>query len=162
MLILHQATSQQLLALLEQPECSELDELRIPEGEEVAPRFLLEFVSAQLRQDPENKFWWTPRLIVVERLVVGMCSFKSPPDSKGVVEIGYGIVDSQQNQGFATQAVGLLVREGFSRHEIQTIMASTTLMNLASERVLEKNQFTKRGSQVDSEDGEVWVWQRTR
>jgi RimJ/RimL family protein N-acetyltransferase len=162
MLILHQATSEELFALLEQSECSELNGLRIPEGEEVAPRFLLEFISDRLRQDPGNKFWWTPRLIVVERLVVGMCSFKSPPDSKGIVEIGYGIVDSQQSQGFATQAVALLVREGFSRHEIQTIMACTTLMNLASGRVLEKNQFTKQGSKVDPEHGEVWVWQRTR
>jgi RimJ/RimL family protein N-acetyltransferase len=91
-----------------------------------------------------------------------MCSFKNPPDSKGVVEIGYGIVASQQNQGFATQAVGLLVREGFSRPETQMIMACTTPMNLASERVLEKNQFTKHGSKVDPENGEVWVWQRTR
>ncbi|MEN9518544.1 MAG: hypothetical protein RLZZ381_1132 [Cyanobacteriota bacterium] len=162
MLILHQATSQQLFALLEQPKYSEIDGLMIPESEEVAPRFLLEFVSDRLRQDPGNKFWWTPRLIVVERLVVGMCGFKSPPDSKGVVEIGYGIVASQQSQGFATQAVALLVREGFSKREIQMIMAYTTLMNLASGKVLEKNQFTKHGSKIDPEDGEVWVWQRTR
>jgi [ribosomal protein S5]-alanine N-acetyltransferase len=162
MLILHQATSQQLFALLEQPKYSKIDGLMIPESEEIAPRFLLEFVSDRLRQDPGNKFWWTPRLIVVEQLVVGMCSFKNPPDSKGVVEIGYGIVASQQSQGFATQAVALLIREGFSRPEIQTIMACTTPMNLASERVLEKNQFTKYGSKIDPEDGEVWVWQRTR
>jgi [ribosomal protein S5]-alanine N-acetyltransferase len=162
MLILHQATSQQLFALLKQPEYSEIDGLRIPESEEVAPKFLLEFVSNQLRQDPRNKFWWTPRLIVVEQLVVGMCGFKSPPDSKGIVEIGYGIVDSQQSQGFATQAVALLVREGFSRSETQMIMACTTLMNLASGRVLEKNQFTRHGSKIDPENGAVWVWQRTR
>jgi RimJ/RimL family protein N-acetyltransferase len=162
MLILHTATSQQLSALLEQPECYEIDGLLIPENEEVTPRFLLEFVIERLNQDPENIFWWSPRLIIVERLVVGMCGFKSPPDGKGIVEIGYGVVVSKQNQGLATQAVDLLVREGFSKQYIQMIVAYTTPTNSASGRVLEKNQFTKYGSKVDPEDGEVWVWQRMR
>jgi RimJ/RimL family protein N-acetyltransferase len=162
MLILHQATRHQLFALLEQPERSEIDELLLPVSEEVAPRFLLEFVSDRLNQDPENNFWWSPRLIAVDRLIVGMCSFKSPPDINGSIEIGYGIVASQQRQGFATQAVNLLVEEGFSRHEIKAIVACTTPSNSASWRVLEKNQFVRDGSKIDPEDGEVWVWQRIR
>lgn len=162
MLILHQATRHQLSALLEQPERSEIDELLLPESEEIAPRFLLEFVSDRLNQDPENNFWWSPRLIVVDRLIVGMCGFKSPPDINGSVEIGYGIVASQQRQGFATQAANLLVEEGFSRSEIKAIVAYTTPSNSASWRVLEKNQFVRDGSRIDPEDGEVWVWQRMR
>jgi RimJ/RimL family protein N-acetyltransferase len=162
MLILHRATSHQLSALLEQPERCEIDELLLPRSEEIAPCFLLEFVRDQLNQDPENNFWWSPRLIVVERLIVGMCGFKSPPDINGSVEIGYGIVASQQRQGFATQAANLLVEEGFSRSEIKAIVAYTTPSNPASWRVLEKNQFVRDGSKIDPEDGEVWVWQRMR
>jgi RimJ/RimL family protein N-acetyltransferase len=162
MSILHQATSSLLSAFLEQSECSKLDEFLLPEHEEIAPKFLLEFVNERLNQDPKNSFWWSPRLIVVDRLVVGMCSFKSPPDSEGTVEIGYGVVASQHRRGFATQAVNWLVKEGFSRGEIQTIVAHTIPTNLASERVLEKNQFTRVGIKVDPEDGKVWVWRRTR
>jgi RimJ/RimL family protein N-acetyltransferase len=69
---------------------------------------------------------------------------------------------SQQNQGFATQAIDLLVREGFLKTEIQRIVSYTKLLNLASCRVLEKNQFIKNGSKIDPDDGEVWIWQRTR
>jgi RimJ/RimL family protein N-acetyltransferase len=159
---LHQATYHQLSALLEQPECSQLDELLLPEREEIAPRFLIEFLHNQLSQDPRNLFWWSPRLVVVDRLVVGTISFKNPPDSKGSVEIGYGIVASQQGQGFATQAVNLLVKEGFSRSEIETIVASTVSVPSASGRVLDKNQFVRDGSKIDPDDGEVWIWRRTR
>ena len=162
MLILHQATRHQLSALLEQPERSEIDELRLPDSEEIAPRFLLEFVIDRLSRDPENNFWWSPRLIVVDQLIVGMCGFKSPPDINGSVEIGYGIVASQQSQGFATQATHLLVEEGFSNSEIKAIVAYTIPSNLASWRVLEKNQFMRSGSKIDPEDGEVWIWQRIR
>jgi [ribosomal protein S5]-alanine N-acetyltransferase len=161
MLTLHQATSSQLSALLK-PESSYIDGLILPKREEVAPRFWIEFVNDQLNQDPKNCFWWSPRSIVVDRLIVGMIGFKSPPDSNGSVEIGYGIVPSRQGQGFATQAVDLLVKEGFSKAEIQMIVAYTVPMNSASGRVLEKNQFMKDGSKIDPEDGEVWVWRRVR
>jgi RimJ/RimL family protein N-acetyltransferase len=162
MLILHQATSSQLSTLIEQPECSDIDGLLLPKSEEVAPRFWIEFVNNQLNQDPRNSFWWSPRSIIVDRLMVGMIGFKGPPDSNGSVEIGYGIVPSQQGHGFATQAVDLLVREGFSKAEIQTIVAYTVPMGSASGRVLEKNQFVRDGSKIDPEDGEVWVWRRAR
>ncbi len=162
MLTLHQATSNQLSALLEQPERPDLDGLMLPKGEEVAPRFWIEFVNDQLNRDPDNIFWWSPRSIIVDGQIVGMIGFKSLPNSNGTVEIGYGIVPSQQGQGFATQAVDLLVQEGFSKAEIQIIEACTVPMDSASGRVLEKNQFMREGSKIDSEDGEVWVWRRVR
>jgi RimJ/RimL family protein N-acetyltransferase len=71
-------------------------------------------------------------------------------------------VPSQQGHGFATQAVDLLVKEGFSKTEIQIIVAYTVPMNSASGRVLEKNQFMRGRSKIDPEDGEVWVWRRAR
>ncbi|ESA34106.1 acetyltransferase [Leptolyngbya sp. Heron Island J] len=162
MLVLSQATIHQLSTLLEQSECSEIVGFLLPESEAIAPRFLLEFVVNQLSQDPENSFWWSPRLIVVDQLIVGMCGFKSPPDTAGSVEIGYGIVPSQQRRGFATQAVGLLVKEGFSKSEVQTIVAYTTPSNAASWRVLEKNKFVRVRSKIDPDDGEVWSWRKPR
>ena len=160
MLTLHQTETHQLSALLQNE--SQLDGFLLPEHEEIAPRFLLELVINQLSQDPENSFWWLPRLFVVDRLIVGMGGFKSPPGIDGSVEIGYGVVASQQRRGFATQAVNLLVREGFSKTEIQTIVADTAPSNAASWRVLEKNQFVRNGSKIDPDDGEVWIWRRTR
>jgi RimJ/RimL family protein N-acetyltransferase len=170
MLTLHQATSNYLSALLDRPERSEIEGLLLPMGEDVVPRFWIELVIDRLDRDPENSFWWSIRLIVVdslaetlrERLIVGAIGFKSPPDNNGSVEIGYGIVPSQQGRGFATQAVDLLVKEGFSQAEIHTIEACTLPMKSASGRVLEENQFVRAGSKIDPEDGEVWVWRRAR
>jgi RimJ/RimL family protein N-acetyltransferase len=162
MMILYQATSSQLSALLEPFKYSEIDGLLLPMDEEIAPRFLLELAINQLNQDPENCFWYSPRLVVIDRLIVGMIGFKNLPDSNGLVEIGYGIVASQQRRGFATQAVNLLVKEGFSNSEIQMIVAYTIPSNSASSRVLEKNQFIKDGSKIDPEDGEVLIWRKTR
>ncbi|MEM9004598.1 MAG: GNAT family N-acetyltransferase, partial [Cyanobacteria bacterium P01_F01_bin.86] len=132
MLILYQATSYQLSALLGPSGCSGIAGFLLPSNEEIAPRFLLELVVDQLKQDPENSFWWSPRLIAVDQLIVGMGGFKSPPDTSGSVEIGYGIVPSQQGKGFATQAVGLLVREGFLKNQVQTVIAYTAPSNTAS------------------------------
>ncbi|MGF1589523.1 MAG: GNAT family N-acetyltransferase [Pleurocapsa sp.] len=123
MVILYRATNSQLSSLLESSKYLEIDGLLLPVGEEIAPRFLLELEIAELNQDFKNCFWWTPRLIVVDQLIVGMISFKKPPDLSGSVEIGYGIVSSQRKRGFATQAVNLLVKEGFSRTEVQMIVA---------------------------------------
>ena len=162
MVILYRATNSLLCKLIQEREYSEIDGLVLPIDEEIAPRFLLELVSDRLERDPENSFWWFPRLIVIDRSIIGMISFKNPPDLAGSVEIGYGIVPSQQRQGFATQAVNLLVKEGFSRTEIQTILAYTSVSNLASQKVLEKNQFVKEGTKIDPEDGKVLIWRKIR
>jgi [ribosomal protein S5]-alanine N-acetyltransferase len=94
------------------------------------------------------------------QLVVGMIGFKNTPGSDGIVEVGYGIVPSQQELGFATQALDLIVREGFYRSEIKAIKDCTMPYPTASGRVLEKNRFVRDGSKIDPEDGEVWVWRR--
>jgi [ribosomal protein S5]-alanine N-acetyltransferase len=168
-LILRQANIHQLYKLLERPEHSEIDGLRMPIGEAIVPDFLIEFLIDRLNKEPENSFWWSPWFVVVESLVngvqhqlaVGMIGFKNAPGNDGIVEIGYGIVPSQQNLGFATQAVDLIVREGFSKSEATRIEACTMPYPTASGRVLEKNKFVRDGSRIDPDDGEVWVWRRT-
>ena len=162
MVILYRATNFLLSKLIQERKYSEIEGLVLPVDEEIAPRFLLELASDRLNQDPENSFWWLPRLIVSNRSIVGMISFKNPPDLAGSVEIGYGIVPSQHRRGFATQAVNLLVREAFSQPEIQTIVAYTSVSNLASRKVLENNQFVREGSTIDPEDGKILIWRKMR
>jgi RimJ/RimL family protein N-acetyltransferase len=161
MVILQQATLQQLTTLLDADNAIKLNEFIIPQ-EEIAPRFLLEFAVEQLSLEPTNHFWRSPRLIVVNKQIVGMCSFKSSPTVDGKVEIGYGVIPSQQKRGIATEAVQLLLEEAFSIIEIKVVIAHTDPLNRSSQRVLEKNEFSRVGSKVDPEDGEVWLWQKTR
>jgi ribosomal-protein-alanine N-acetyltransferase len=99
---------------------------------------------------------------MIDRRVVGMGGFKGLPTINGEVEIGYGVVASEQGRGFATEAVKLLLEEAFSTAEIQVVMAHTDPSNRASQRVLEKNGFSRVERKINPEDGEVWVWQRIR
>jgi RimJ/RimL family protein N-acetyltransferase len=103
MLTLHQATIGHLSALLELPQRTEIDGLRLPTGEEIAPT-IDRVYQRSIKARPRKQFWWSMRSIV------GAIGFKSPPDSNCSVEIGYGIIPSQQERGFAVE---LLVKEGF-------------------------------------------------
>ena len=162
MVILVQARIDYLEALLENKEHTKIDNFILIRNEEIAPRFLLEFAIDKLIQDTTNAFWWSPRLVVVDRTIVGMIGFKNTPKSDYSVEIGYGIVSSQQKRGFATEAVKLLLAEAFSVSRIQTVVASTHPSNKSSQRVLEKNGFIRGKSKIDLKDGEMWVWKKTR
>ena len=159
MLILQKSTLLQLTALLNN---QQIHKFIIPQKEEIAPSFLLEFAIDKLTKEPDNHFWWSPRLIVVDKLIVGMCGFKNLPNEDNSVEIGYGIIPSQQRKGFATHAVELLIQEAFSKSEIKTVVAHTDLSNYPSQKILQKNGFIQQGSTIDADDGELLIWQKYR
>jgi RimJ/RimL family protein N-acetyltransferase len=70
---------------------------------------------------------------------VGGVGFKSAPNERGEVEIGYGICHSFQGRGVATEAVVALC--DFARQGAQFVLAETDSENVASQRVLEKSGF---------------------
>ena len=146
MLTLQKSTIHQLTILLNQN--------NIPQNEE--------FAIDKLKQDSNNTFFWAPRLIVVDKLIVGMCGFKNLQKQDNYVEIGYGIIPSQQRKGFATRAVEVLLIEAFSQIEIKSVIAHTALSNYPSQRVLQKNGFIQQGSKIDLDDGELLIWQKYR
>lgn len=91
---------------------------------------------------------------------MGLCGFKRPPDEKGEAEIGYGVAASRRGRGFATMAVGLVIKEVEGGEVVKRLVAETVVGNVASERVLEWNGFGRVGGRVDEEDGEVVCWGR--
>mgnify|MGYP001791699014 FL=1 len=159
MLILQKSTLLQLTALLNN---QQIHKFIIPQKEEIAPSFLLEFAIDKLTKEPDNHFWWSPRLIVVDKLIVGMCGFKNLPNEDNSVEIGYGVIPSQQSKGFATSAVEVLLNEAFSQIEIKSVIAHTVSSNNPSHKVLQKNGFIQQGSKIDTDDGELLIWQKFR
>lgn len=91
--------------------------------------------------------------------VVGLCSYKQVPKD-GIAEIGYGIASSKRGLGHATRAVAELLRAAELDPDVRVVAAETSIGNVASARVLEKNGFEQTGSRFDAEDGELIVWQR--
>ena len=62
-------------------------------------------------------------------------------DEEGTIEIGYAVVESQWNRGYATAAVEALVTKAREASEVRRIVAHTPLERPESGRVLEKAGF---------------------
>jgi len=75
-------------------------------------------------------------------LAVGGIGFFGAPDSDGVAEIGYGLVEAARGSGLATEALRAASVVAFA-HGARAIIADTHPENRASQRVLEKAGFTE-------------------
>lgn len=71
---------------------------------------------------------------------VGGIGFTGPPDARGRVQFGFGLVPSARGFGLATDAVVLVINHA-SQHGAMLAAANTNLDNVASQRVLTKNGF---------------------
>jgi len=126
---------------------------------EMSPAYLASLRAATVA-DP-----WLHGFAVIDRAtdtVVGMASFKGPPDAQGVVEIAYGVVPQFEGRGYATEAAGELVAFAFGDDRVGIVRAHTLPAANASTRVLTKNGFTHLGEVIDPEDGPVWRWELHR
>jgi RimJ/RimL family protein N-acetyltransferase len=119
--------------------------------------------AARRFESGEEWFWCSPRLFLEEEtgLLVGAGSFRSAPRF-GEVEIGYGVAASQAGRGLASAGTARMIEEAFGRPEVTAVTAETSVSNRASERVLEKNGFARRGGRVDPEDGPLTLWRLLR
>lgn len=106
---------------------------------------------------PEQWDWYAMWVIELQDgSRVGDLCFKGLND--GVAEIGYGILDDCQKNGYATEAVQGALSWAFSHPEVTSIEAETEPDNRPSQRVLEKCGFVPNG--VMGEEGPRFV--RTR
>src|SRR5919109_1021695 len=62
-------------------------------------------------------------------------------DEEGTIEVGYAVVESQWNRGYATAAIEALVTKSRVASEVRRIVAHTPLERPQSGRVLEKAGF---------------------
>ncbi len=86
---------------------------------------------------------------------VGDLSFKGlHPD--GSVEIGYGVTEAFQGQGYATEAVAAAVNWALAQPGVTKVEAETEPDNHASHRVLEKCGFVPTGE--TGEEGPRFIY----
>ena len=77
---------------------------------------------------------------------------------KGLDEIGYGISEKYQNNGYATEAVKAVLKWAFNNPNVTAIEAETNSENAASKRVLEKCGFIMNGEM--GEEGPCFIISR--
>lgn len=94
------------------------------------------------RAHPEDRLWFTPWQMMDKRTGehMGDLGFKGAP-RKGRVEIGYGIEESFEGQGYTTEGVKAMCQWAFSQKDVYIVEAETEPDNKASQRVLEKAGF---------------------
>ena len=85
---------------------------------------------------------------------IGELCFKGL-SANGIAEIGYGISEEYQNNGYATEAVKAVLEWAFAHPEVAAVEAETDSDNTASKRVLEKCGFALNG--IIGEEGPRWV-----
>jgi ribosomal-protein-alanine N-acetyltransferase len=127
-------------------------------GADDRPRELLEqtraFLQAIPRPDP-----WGSYLAWDGNQTVGICSFKSAPDSSGEVEIAYATFPTFERRGYAKRMISGLV-DLAARSAAATVFANTLPEPNPSNRALRREGFVFVGEVLDPDDGPVWRWDK--
>jgi ribosomal-protein-alanine N-acetyltransferase len=84
------------------------------------------------------------------RALVGASGYFGPPDSEGVVEIGYSVLPEWQRQGYASEIAEALVEQAFCHAPVTKVIAHTMQSNPASIGVLLRCGFQERGAGTEA------------
>lgn len=110
--------------------------------------FFLEIVKKQLekvQKEPDNYLYHSFFFLVrkSDRSVVGSIDFKNRPNKNGEVEIGYGLGNKFEHNGYMTEAVKGMCKFARTQQTILSVIAETDLDGYASQRILERCGFVK-------------------
>lgn len=105
-------------------------------------------------QHPEHIKWYY-RLIVLQETaeVIGSISFHAPPDSAGMVEIGFGIHPQFRNHGYGKEALMAMFMWACEQPSVKTLRYTVATDNAPSQAIVHKLNFSHKGVQIDDEDG---------
>jgi ribosomal-protein-alanine N-acetyltransferase len=116
-----------------------------------------------IRADPQATLWGDCVMIADLPLgsprVVGSVVFHGRPDN-GIAEVAYGVEESSQGQGYATEAVGACVEWALEQRDVRAVRAATFAWHRASLRVIEKLGMIKVGVRDHETMGELVVFER--
>lgn len=98
------------------------------------------------QQHAQDYIWYTAWKMCLKQngQQVGDAGFKGPAQN-GVVEIGYGINEQYQGQGYATEGIKAVCQWALAQADVQAVEAETEPNNKASQNVLKKLGFVATG-----------------
>lgn len=107
-----------------------------------------------VRLNPGNIRWYYRMIIDRTRnLAVGSVSFHGAPDERGMVEIGIGIAEAEQGNGFASEALFGMWNWAAHQPDVKFLRYTVSPTNAASMAIIKKFEFPQVGEQIDEEDG---------
>lgn len=114
-------------------------------------RFVLERIKNKIQNQiipsiikyPDNSLFNTFWIVIdfQKKSIVADICFKGEPNNFGEVEIGYGTYPEAQGNGYMSEAVKGIILWAFEQNNVKSIIADTDPENIASKKVLEKNNF---------------------
>ncbi|MCW5318304.1 GNAT family N-acetyltransferase [Nostoc sp. KVJ3] len=109
-----------------------------------------------LCENPLQSEWGWGSLIIhkAEKTLIGYLMLKILPDPTGSVEIGYIIVPSYRQQGYASEATKAMMDWTLCQPGIEKVTAGCDADNIASKRVLEKI-----GMRLIETRGKALIWE---
>lgn len=114
-----------------------------------------------IRANPEFRLWGDRVMIrKSDRRVVGSVVFHGGPDGDGLVEVGYGVEQDLQRQGYATEGTRAAVEWALSEPNVNVVRACTPSWHVASRRVLERCGMLLAGSHDHDMLGELLEYER--
>ncbi|GAA4011378.1 hypothetical protein GCM10022247_37220 [Allokutzneria multivorans] len=117
--------------------------------------------SAQVAEDPASADWVTGVIWDAEReLAVGRAGYHGPPDSTGMVEIGYAVDPAHRRRGYARAALEALLRRAADEPLVHTVRVTISPENTASYDLVAGYGFAEVGEQWDDEDGLEIIYER--
>ncbi|MBL4653692.1 MAG: GNAT family N-acetyltransferase [Flavobacteriales bacterium] len=114
-----------------------------PELKEAFEQTILPNVADKTKNYLYSTLWTA--ISKIDNKMIGDLCIVGEPNAKGEIEIGYGTYDEFQNKGFMTEIVSGIIKWVKTQRKVKSIIASTNKMNIASFKVLEKNNFIKIG-----------------
>jgi RimJ/RimL family protein N-acetyltransferase len=116
----------------------------------------------QVKENPDVNKWFV-RFIVqaASREIIGSTSFHGAPDVSGMIEIGLGIEEAFQQQGFAREALTGMWLWACEFPEVKTLRYTVSPDNLASIKVIEYFGFRFVGQQMDEIDGPENIYEES-
>lgn len=125
---------------------AEIEALRDKESDPEMKKAYSEMLDLMLGLNGSEEWGSDWKIRLKAGATVGGIGFKGLPDAEGIVEIGYGIDEAYRQQGYATEAVGGMVKWARKQSGVKYITAQTEPNNKISQKVLLANDFIRDGN----------------
>ena len=110
--------------------------------------------SRQVGENPASAAWVTGVIWDEQQhLAVGRAGYHGPPDTAGMVEIGYAVDPAYRRLGYARAALEALLQRATDEPQVHTVRVTISPDNQASYELVSQYGFTEVGQQWDDEDG---------
>lgn len=153
----------ELVSLFEDPEGADIysgHSYRNPHRILIDGASPVQWRAPQVQKDPSTNTWFIRWIVLRDTNdIIGSLSFHGPPDERGMLEIGLGVHEKFQRQGFGREALVGMWNWAARRDDVSVFRYTVDPGNTASVALVRAMGFTCVGQQIDEIDGPEDVYE---